>query len=139
MNTFNEIIIYDPQGRNLDLDIEFKPFFRVEKNWKNCSMTGTYLKCARYLILKRMNEHGLKFVEDPIVDKSEIDTFELVLSSGMAIKNGYIFPESEMCFLREISGSVQMILDPDAIPPGQAFDSIRVQYQNIKNALEIFK
>jgi hypothetical protein len=139
MNTENEIIIYDPKGRNLDLNKELEPFFRTESKWENSSISGSYIKCAKYLIMRRLSLLGMKSVEDPIVDRSEIDTFELLLYSGIAVERGHEFNVDERNLLTQIASGVQMIMNPDVIPPGPHFDTIRNQFERVQKALEIFK
>lgn len=139
MNTENEITIYDPKGRNLDLNRELEPFFRSEAKWENSSISGTYMKCAKYLIMRRISVLGLKCVEEPIVDRSEIDTFELLLYSGIAVEKGYEFPVDERNLLTQIAAGVEMIMNPDVIPTGPQFDSIRNQFERVQKALAMFK
>jgi hypothetical protein len=89
--------------------------------------------------MKRMTALGLKYVEEPIVDKSEIEKFELVLYSGIACENSYVFPEDEQLLLKQLAGGIQLILNPDSLPLTPAFDCVRTQYSSIKKALELFK
>ena len=97
------------------------------------------MKCAKYLIMRRLSLLGMKSVEDPIVDRSEIDTFELLLYSGIACERGYEFNVDERNLLIQIASGVEMIMNPDVIPAGPQFDSIRNEFERVRKALAMFK
>jgi hypothetical protein len=108
------ITLYDPQGRCLDLVKELAPFFQSTGEWTNCSITGSYLSCAQYIITRRLANLGLMSVSS-IKECESIDSnsFELLLCSGMAVEKGYTFPASELELLRDLTSKTQIIISPN--------------------------
>ena len=137
--TQTEITLYDPQNRGLDLVKELAPFYQSSESWSNSTITGSYLSCSEYIITRRLSKLNLMRVTK--IEETESvsgNSFELILSAGMAVQKGYTFSESELCFLKEISNNTNIIFSPD-LPDIPIYDSIREQFDVTKRALECFK
>lgn len=134
-----EIGLYDPQNRGLDLVKELTPFFQCNETWKNSSITGSYLSCAKFIIMKRVTNLGLMFLNKPeYVSTESIDSFGLILCAGMSVQKGYVFPEDEMDFLKELTTKTQVIVSA-TLPDLPMYDSVREQFNSVKRALNYFK
>jgi hypothetical protein len=132
------ITVYDSKNRELDLTKELSPFFQTNESWKNCSITGSYLSCSKYIVMKRILMLGLMCVTYPEETSIMENNFELLLCSGMAIRRGYVFPDNEMRVLKDLSKHTEMIISPE-LPNTPVYDSIRDQFNSVRSALEIFK
>lgn len=134
-----EISLYDPQNRELDLVKELAPFFQSNESWKNSSINGSYLSCAKFIIMKRLANIGLMCLNKPEdVSTESIDSFGLILCAGMSVQKGYVFPEDEMSFLKDLSTKTHVIVSA-TLPDVPIYDSVREQFNCVKRALNYFK
>lgn len=134
-----QITLYDPENRGLDLVKELAPFFQCNETWKNSSISGSYLSCAKFIIMKRLTNLGLMRLTNPEdVSTENIDSFGLILCSGMAVQKGYVFPEDEMDFLKALTAKTSIVVTPN-LPDLPMYDSVREQFNSVKRALNYFK
>ena len=134
-----QITLYDPQNRDLDLVNELAPFFQCNETWKNSSISGAYLSCAKFIIMRRLTNLGFMCLNKPEeVSTESVDSFGLILCAGMSVQKGYVFPEDDMDFLKDVSRKTQVIVSA-TLPDIPIYDSVREQFNSVKRALNYFK